>query len=67
MQAWLYERLQQKKLSQAALARRVGMHPRSLCNKFQGKQPFLYREVVKICRELEIRDPFQYDWGEREK
>lgn len=63
MQPWLYEKLKEKKLTQAELARRLGMSPRSLCNKFQDKQPFLYREVIKICRELDIDNPLAYDWG----
>ena len=63
MQLWLYEKLQAKGLSQAELARRIGTSPRSLCNKFQDKQPFLYREVLKICRELDIDNPLAYDWG----
>ena len=67
MQVWLYEKLQQKGLTQAELARRIDVHPRSLCKKFQGKQPFLYREVVAICRELEIDNPLRFDWGQREK
>lgn len=67
MQLWLMKKLRENGLSQAALARELGLSPRSLCNKFQGKQPFLYWEVVGICRRLHIENPLQYDWGKQEK
>ena len=67
MQVWVFTKLKEKGISQAELARRIGIQPRSLCNKFQGKQPFLYREVVAICRELGIENPLVYDWGQKEK
>lgn len=63
MQPWLYEKLQKKGLTQAKLARRIDKDPSLLCKKFNGKQPFLYSEVVQICRELEIDNPLAYDWG----
>lgn len=67
MQPWLYEKLQQKGLTQAELARRIGKDNSLLCKKFQGKHPFLYSEVVMICRELGIENPLAYDWGKEEK
>ena len=63
MQLWLYEKLQKKGISQAELARRIGKDSSELCKKFRGKIPFLYSEVVKICRELDIDNPLAYDWG----
>lgn len=65
MQTWLCIKLNEKGISQAQLARRLGISPRSLCNKFQGKQPFLYSEVLKICRELEIDNPLNYKWEQK--
>ena len=67
MQLWLYEKLQKKGISQAELARRIGKDSSELCKKFRGKIPFLYSEVVMICRELDIDTPWAYDWGKREK
>ncbi|MBR6603530.1 MAG: helix-turn-helix transcriptional regulator [Clostridia bacterium] len=63
MQVWLFAKLKEKGISQAELARRIGLSPRTLCNKFQGKQPFLYSEVVKICIELGITNPLDFEWG----
>lgn len=63
MTDWLSTKLRAKKISQAELARRIGISPRGLCNKFKGKQPFLYREVVMICGELDIKNPLDYTWG----
>ena len=59
---WVQDKLRKKGISQAELARRIGITPRSLCNKFGGKQPFLYDEIDKICDELDIRNPFDYTW-----
>ncbi|MBQ8388792.1 MAG: helix-turn-helix transcriptional regulator [Clostridia bacterium] len=67
MQVWLFTLLKSKGISQAELARKIGIQPRSLCNKFQGKQPFLYREVVRICRILEIGNPLNFEWEKKEK
>ncbi len=68
MEVWLFERLRAKKMSQAQLARRIGIAPRTLCNKFGGKVPFTYNEVVVICDILEISNPLDYKWGnEKEK
>ena len=63
MQEWVKEKLKEKGLSQAELARRIGMDNSYLTKKFQGKHPFLYSEVVAICRELGIDNPLDYDWG----
>lgn len=63
MQPWLYEKLQEKGMTQAELAKRIDKDPSLLCKKFKGKQPFLYSEVVQICRELGINNPLAYDWG----
>lgn len=64
MDAALYLKAKEKGLSQAALARKLGITPRSLCKKFKGNQPFLYREVVAICRELDIQNPLDHKWEE---
>lgn len=63
----LYAKVKDKGLSQAALARKIGITPRSLCNKFKGNQPFLYREVVAICKELDIQNPLDHKWEEKGK
>ncbi len=65
MQVWLYEKLKKKGLSQAALARMIGSTPHSLCAKFCGRQPFLYREVEAICEILDIENPREVDWVEK--
>lgn len=62
MLPWVHEKLKNKGISQAELARRIGITPRSLCNKFGGKQPFLYDEIVKICGELGINNPLDLTW-----
>lgn len=67
MQPWLFTKLKENGLSQAALARELGLSARTLCNKFQGKQPFMYHEVVRICRRLNIENPLKYDWGKQDK
>ena len=64
VQAWVFAKLKEKGVTQAELARRIGIDPRTICKKFKGGAPFLYSEVVAICRELGIDNPLNYQWVE---
>ena len=57
MEVRLYAILKEKKISQKQLAEQIGISEHSMCNKMKGRVPFLYREVVKICRILDIDNP----------
>ena len=60
MEVWLYEKLNEKKISQTKLAERTGITKSSLRRKFLGKTPFTYDEVCGICEILDIDNPLPY-------
>ena len=60
MKPEVFQALHRKGISQAKLAGKIGISPRALCQKFGGKRPFLYREVVKICNILDIQNPLDF-------
>lgn len=57
MEVQLYAKLKEKKIPQKQLAEQIGISEHAMCNKMQGRVPFLYREVVKICKILDIENP----------
>lgn len=48
--------LYKNKISQAKLAKQIGISEKSLSLKIQGKQDFWLREVKDICSILHIKD-----------
>lgn len=60
MEVWLYAKLKEKKISQKHLAEQIGISEKGLSNKFNGRAPFLYEEVIKICDVLGIENPREY-------
>lgn len=65
MEKKLQDKMQEKQLSQRKLAKMLGVAPRTLCNKLQGKAPLLYREAIRICEILDIENPIGYFNGGR--
>lgn len=53
----LRDRMKERKITQRALAIQLNMTERSLCYKLGGRQPFLWREVLAICKILDINNP----------
>lgn len=46
-------------ISQRSLARELGVTPKTLSEKLIGKKDFRWREVVVICRQLNITNPLE--------
>lgn len=65
MEVWLYSKLKDAGLTQKELAKRIGISAHSLCNKFGGKVPFTYREVITICDVLGIDNPREFFKNEK--
>lgn len=57
MQTWIHSKLKECGITQRELAKRIGICHEALNRKINGKSPFMYWEVVKICKELGIENP----------
>ena len=57
MQTKLKAILFEKKMTQKALAKAIGMPEHSMSNKINGLTEFTFTEVYNICRELSIANP----------
>ena len=67
MQTKLKAILFEKKITQKALALRVGIYERGMTDKMRGKIDFTYTEVYNICRELGIKNPLEVFHHQKEE
>ena len=67
MQTKLKAILFEKKITQKALAKTIGIDEHSMCDKMHGRIDFTFTEVYNICRVLGIENPLDVFEAKKER